>query len=248
MKNFFILYISLLLIPIYSIAQQEATSKNGKKVILYEDGTWKYADNENKSSINIFRIEHLELPKINSEDDVVHHKGFSLCYNEAHEQSNWVAYELTDQKTVKIFKRTDKFLIDPMIKTGTATNEDGIANSNPTRAALNQIFSGKINPQTNVLDQYASYTYSISIYLMNANDYKTLIQNPNALPKGAQLILQSGGAPVAGGALPVVDVQEVQQAADGNGTPLVLPELGRNPNFPLDYYLDDVRLTSFVNG
>lgn len=131
---------------------------------------------------------------------------------------------------------------------GTPTREDALANANPTRAALNRLFAGTISPQSNVLDQYASYTYSISIYLMNPSDYKALIANSNVLPKGAQLILQSGGAPLAGGTLPTIDIQEAQQAADGNGAPLNIPELGRNPNFPLDYYLDDVRLTSVING
>lgn len=142
----------------------------------------------------------------------------------------------------------DAVLNRPTFSPGQGGREDTGGAGTGVRAALNQLFSGQITPQSNVLDQYASYTYAISIYLMNANDYKSLIQNPNSLPRGAQLILQSGGAPVAGGALPTVDIQEAQQAADGNGAPLNVPELGRNPNFPLDYYLDDVRLTSYING
>jgi endonuclease G len=47
-----------------------------------------------------------------------------LSYNEKHEQANWVAYELTKEKTNKIFERTNRFETDPSIKTGTATEND----------------------------------------------------------------------------------------------------------------------------
>jgi len=45
-------------------------------------------------------------------------------YNETHEQANWVAYSLTKEETNKIFERTDKFISDPKVKTGTASNTD----------------------------------------------------------------------------------------------------------------------------
>jgi endonuclease G, mitochondrial len=38
------------------------------------------------------------LPKINKSEEVVYHTGFTLSYNEEHEQANWVAYELTTIK------------------------------------------------------------------------------------------------------------------------------------------------------
>lgn len=70
------------------------------------------------------KIKDLELPEITSHNVVIRHVGYSLSYNEQHEQANWVAYELTDQETRKIVKRTNKFIVDHTIRTGSATNED----------------------------------------------------------------------------------------------------------------------------
>jgi endonuclease G len=69
-------------------------------------------------------IKNLEIPKLNSGEEVIFHKGYSLLYNEDHEQASWVAYELTKEETNKIYDRTDKFIVDPLVKTGSATNSD----------------------------------------------------------------------------------------------------------------------------
>ena len=44
--------------------------------------------------------------------------------NEGHEQANWVAYELTVSETGGKFKRTNKFIEDPLVSTGSATSKD----------------------------------------------------------------------------------------------------------------------------
>ena len=41
-----------------------------------------------------------------------------------HEQANWVAYELTKKETRGKFKRTNKFIADSSISTGSATSQD----------------------------------------------------------------------------------------------------------------------------
>lgn len=69
-------------------------------------------------------IPGLELPKTKPSDVVITHTGYSLLYNETHEQADWVAYELTKEETNKIYSRTDNFIPDPMVSTGTATNAD----------------------------------------------------------------------------------------------------------------------------
>ena len=66
----------------------------------------------------------LEIPKTNPKDTIISHTGYSLLYNESHEQAYWVAYELTKDETNKIYDRTDKFLVDPKVKTGTANDKD----------------------------------------------------------------------------------------------------------------------------
>lgn len=62
-----------------------------------------------------------EIPELHAGDTVVEHAGYALLYNERHEQASWVAYELTKKETANDFERTDKFLEDPLVKTGTAT-------------------------------------------------------------------------------------------------------------------------------
>lgn len=118
-----------LLITIFSITSvigqtQNAKSDNGKIVILYEDGTWIYKDSLVNHSLKTSHINKLEIPKTSSKDEIISHTGYSLLYNEANEQANWVAYELTKEETKKLFERTNKFMPDPLIKTGSATDED----------------------------------------------------------------------------------------------------------------------------
>lgn len=51
---------------------------------------------------------------------IVHHEGYSLSYNEAHEQSEWVAYELKKAHLSKINHKRPYFEIDKAVKTGAA--------------------------------------------------------------------------------------------------------------------------------
>jgi endonuclease G len=69
-------------------------------------------------------IQHLEIPFFQEGDQIVSHTGYTLSYNETFEQANWVAYELTAQETQKAFERTNKFLVDPAVSTGSATDAD----------------------------------------------------------------------------------------------------------------------------
>lgn len=66
----------------------------------------------------------IELPLITKQDVVIKHIGYTLSYNEKHEQANWVAYELTADETIKRAKRSNNFRTDNAVKTGSATNED----------------------------------------------------------------------------------------------------------------------------
>lgn len=70
------------------------------------------------------KISYLELPKPKENEQIIKHFAYSLSYNESYEQANWVAYELTKEETISHFERTNKFLIDDQVKTGSATNDD----------------------------------------------------------------------------------------------------------------------------
>ena len=75
-------------------------------------------------SLSAQGIRNLEIPKTKSHAAVISHAAYTLEYNETHEQSSWVAYVLTKEKTVRVAERTNKFLSDPMVKTGSADNGD----------------------------------------------------------------------------------------------------------------------------
>jgi hypothetical protein len=89
-------------------------------------------------------------------------------------------------------------------------------NVNVSTAALDQL----IPTQPNQLDQYASYTYALSWYLLSPQQFNALgtSQRPNTA--GWKLLCQSGGAPAA----------------------------GRSPAFPLDYYMDDLEIITKSPG
>lgn len=69
--------------------------------------------------------EELAIPSRVKDDYVVQHTGFTLSYNEYHEQPNWVAYLLTaDEVFGNASSRDDNFREDPSIPTGSATLAD----------------------------------------------------------------------------------------------------------------------------
>lgn len=65
-----------------------------------------------------------EIPISNSAGQLVKHLGYTLWYNEEHEQAAWVVYELTAAETYKNAKRSNKFRPDEAVKTGSANNAD----------------------------------------------------------------------------------------------------------------------------
>lgn len=119
MKYFIIIILSCTSVL---FAQQTVTTDEGKKVILFEDGTWQYA--VYFDDIKPVHIDSLEIPEIPMNAQVVVHAGYTLSYNEMHEQANWVAYELTEKETEGKYKRANKFIVDPDIITGSAESKD----------------------------------------------------------------------------------------------------------------------------
>lgn len=126
-----------------------------------------------------------------------------------------------------------------------AGNED--SGGTLSERIIKSAFSGSIAPQPNVLDEYPSYTYSISWYLLVPGTYKKLLESKNRTLQGYQLLAQSGGAPGnnAGRVAPA-DPQELQQEADGAST--AYNTAGRNPYFNLDYYIDNLEIESKIIG
>ena len=58
----------------------------------------------------------VELPANIGINQIIEHTGFTLSYNESHEQADWVAYELTkDEAQANTYDRTDDFREDPLV-------------------------------------------------------------------------------------------------------------------------------------
>ena len=100
---------------------------------------------------------------------------------------------------------------------------------------LDELYAGARNAiisQDNILDQFASYTYSLSWYLLDHATYNTLLSSDVKNFNNYTLLVQSGGAP-----LQTTSQSYVQTTS-----------AGRSPFFPLDYYLDNFEFDTAVSG
>ena len=116
--------IVIILFQTLAFCQEEVKKNDSNKVLLYENGTGLNADSIKLHNIKDSSILKLEIPKTNSKDKIIEHTGYSLLYNEIHEQADWVAYQLTKEETTKLYERTNKFNIDPKVNTITASDRD----------------------------------------------------------------------------------------------------------------------------
>ena len=108
-----------------------------------------------------------------------------------------------------------------------ARNDDGVTvTGNSTKDIIRATFqtdgNKRIITQDNVLDDYASYTYQISWYMLTPTQYNALRRSIRPNTAGWSLLMQSGGAPLT--------------------SPTDQP--GRSPFFPDDFYLDDLEIHS----
>ena len=114
------------------------------------------------------------------------------------------------------------------------------APSNATTSRLEELYAGAKNTiasQDNVLDQYASYTYSLSWYLLDHATYNSLITSDTKVLPDYNLLVQSGGIQIQTSGKPG-ESRQAQAAAT----------VGRNPYFPLDFYLDNFEFSQAVSG
>jgi hypothetical protein len=134
--------------------------------------------------------------------------------------------------------------------TGARSSTDDNPGATAVRARLNALFGKGIEAQNNVLDQYASYSYNISVYLMSPADYTKLIKTKKKTVAGFQLLFMSGGAGPAGTktAVPALSRQERDFVTEGDLIGQSLQNLGRNEFFSLDYYIDDLQVKSLLSG
>lgn len=124
MKKSIIVFFALIVFPILTFGQQQGIDYQGKSISLHDKGIGLVADSIRLHHARSRDNVKLELPKTTTTDRIITHAGYSLVYNEKHEQAAWVAYDLTKSETNKVFKRVNRFAVDPLVATGTASDQD----------------------------------------------------------------------------------------------------------------------------
>ena len=69
-------------------------------------------------------LQQFGLPAVQPGEEVINHSAMSLVYSEQHEQAKWVAHIITPDFITGSLFRSNDFRPDPMVKTGTAVEED----------------------------------------------------------------------------------------------------------------------------
>jgi hypothetical protein len=121
---------------------------------------------------------------------------------------------------------------------------------------LDELYAGAQNAiisQDNVLDQFSSYTYSLSWYVLDHATYNSLLTSDTKYLNNFYLLMQSGGAAIQNKV-----VANNNTAAAASGFVQAPGELGRggagsvgagrSPFFPLDYYLDNLEFDVAISG
>jgi hypothetical protein len=144
----------------------------------------------------------------------------------------------------------------PVVNLGVAEAKDDAATPAPQAAVnANDTAGPNVTPRPNVLDNYASYSYSASVYLMTEQQYVRLLNSATKKIDGYQLLFQSGGAannvgglrPPPTGGLSSGGGQGIDgQDGSGPGTPQ--PDGGRNPFFDNDFYIDSISFETLPPG
>jgi len=94
---------------------------------------------------------------------------------------------------------------------------------------LTSVFEGPWAPRANIFQQFATMTYSVSLYLQGPGDYKEMMNRGKKTVKGLPLFIQSAGA---------------KTTAAGAG----LFGAIRATEFDDDFYLDNIQFQSMVSG
>lgn len=150
----------------------------------------------------------------------------------------------TEDGTLSNLRRNSETgeLYDPGGITSAAADIDpgvGANDNNPppspvqTQAAVNAASPTRTptQPQPNVLDKFANYTYSAAVYLLSPAQFAAYQLAEKKTVNGYNLLFQSGGAPSNIGG---------PQGAPAAGA----PDAGRNPFFPNDYYIDSIKIAN----
>lgn len=150
--------------------------------------------------------------------------------------------------------------VDLTTEPGTPTRDD--AKNNSTTTAQTEVNGAnnttvKVVARPNMLDEFYSYTYSASVYLLNESQYRKLLNSKSKNIDGYQLLFQTaGGPPNRGGvrAPPttpgISDQESVFDPTGGVNTAGTsnYPDGQRNPFFANDFYIDSITMETLPQG
>ena len=106
--------------------------------------------------------------------------------------------------------------------TGTSSTSSSGSSSNGTGTSNNSTSSSKLNPaRENPLSNFSSYTYNISLYMISPDSFNTYSSGGSIDTTNWELVCRSGG------------INNSQTRADG---------------FTLDYYIDNLQITTQVTS
>lgn len=74
--------------------------------------------------VGVIHAQDVLIPLPDSTKQILVYPGFTLQYNEQHEQADWVAYRLDSLELIPVVKRKDRFKSDPNVITGSASLDD----------------------------------------------------------------------------------------------------------------------------
>ena len=118
-------------------------------------------------------------------------------------------------------------------------NDDAASPMNSTQTKLDQLFTQeRIVPQVNVLDNYASYTWNATVYMLKKDDANKLFVNKRKVLPGSQVLFRSGG----------VGPRDNSGIVNTGGTGINGLELDPSNPFTLDCYIDELELNSKITG
>lgn len=128
-------------------------------------------------------------------------------------------------------------------QTGAAAGNDD-STRNLVQQRVDSLFSQNqvVLPQDNVLDNFASYTYNISVYLMSPDMYQSFITDRRGYFENDTLLFQSGGAPPRTGPYNPYQSQDASVRIRFQEAPT------RNPYFSQDFFIDNVELKNVIVG
>jgi hypothetical protein len=108
-------------------------------------------------------------------------------------------------------------------------NKDGetVVEKRVTSDSASNESSNKITPKENPFKKFATMTYSVSLYLMGAEQYNSMISTGIKSVQGLDLLLSSGG---------------ISNNKDNNHG------AKRSKYFDLDFYIDDIQFDGLISG